>query len=86
MNVSFRNTPGNGTDLYNRDLTSYFATVDRLYGAGARKFVFNNLVPFDRAQIGVGQGPQLQEKMKVCCVWQHSADAMFTYHFAAKYP
>ncbi|KXN93235.1 hypothetical protein AN958_00159, partial [Leucoagaricus sp. SymC.cos] len=64
VNNSFRNTPGNGTDLYNQDLTSYFNTVDRLYGAGARKFVFNNLVPFDRAQIGVGQGAQLQEKMK----------------------
>ncbi|KAF5347593.1 hypothetical protein D9756_010705 [Leucocoprinus leucothites] len=64
VNNSFRNTAGNGTDLYNRDLTSYFATVDRLYNAGARNFVFNNLVPFDRAQIGVGQGSSLQEKMK----------------------
>ncbi|KAJ3564774.1 hypothetical protein NP233_g8072 [Leucocoprinus birnbaumii] len=64
VNNSFRNTAGNGTDLYNQDLTSYFATVDRLYAAGARKFVFNNVVPFDRAQIGVGQGATLQEKMK----------------------
>ncbi|KAF9444698.1 carbohydrate esterase family 16 protein [Macrolepiota fuliginosa MF-IS2] len=64
VNQSFKNTTGNGTDLYAQDLTSYFATVDRLYTAGARKFVFNNVVPFDRAQIGVGQGPQLDEKMK----------------------
>ncbi len=65
VNTSFRSTVGNGTDLYARDLTSYFATVDRLYSAGARKFVFNNQVPFDRAQIGVSQGAQLQAKMKV---------------------
>lgn len=65
VNNSFKNTVGNGTSLYVQDLTSYFATVDRLYAAGARKFVFNNVVPFDRAQIGVTQGAQLQDKMKV---------------------
>lgn len=65
MNKSFKDTIGNGTDLYDRDLTSYFATVDRLYNTGARKFVFNNVVPFDRAQIGINYGPRLQEKLKV---------------------
>lgn len=68
VNNSFKNAAGNGTDLYARDLASYFATVDRLYSVGARNFVFNNVVPFDRAQIGVNQGPVLQEKMKVLLV------------------
>ncbi|KXN87094.1 hypothetical protein AN958_09304 [Leucoagaricus sp. SymC.cos] len=61
---SFKNTTGNGADLYDKVLDSYFNTVDRLYNAGARNFVFNNVVPFDRAQVGVSQGPQRQEKMR----------------------
>jgi hypothetical protein len=57
---------GSGTTLYSRDVDSYFATVERLYAAGARQFVFNNVVPFDRAQDAIGQGSTLQTKLKVC--------------------
>ncbi|EKM77469.1 hypothetical protein AGABI1DRAFT_115088 [Agaricus bisporus var. burnettii JB137-S8] len=64
VNNSFKNTNDTGTQLYSQVMDSYFATVDRLYAAGARNFVFNNVVPFNRAQIGVGQGPELQEKLK----------------------
>ncbi|GLB44495.1 hypothetical protein LshimejAT787_1701220 [Lyophyllum shimeji] len=64
VNNSYKNTDGNGTSLYSRDLDSYFATVDRLYAAGARRFLFNNVVPFDRAQTGISQGPTLQAKLK----------------------
>lgn len=28
--------------------------------------MFNNVIPFDRAGRGIGQGPTLQEKLKVC--------------------
>ncbi|KAG5645136.1 hypothetical protein DXG03_006853 [Asterophora parasitica] len=61
---SYENTVGNGTSLYSQDLDSYFATVDRLYTAGARRFVFNNVVPFDRAQVGKDQGATVQAKLK----------------------
>lgn len=64
VNNSYKNTVGNGTSLYSQDLDSYFATVDKLYVAGARRFLFNNVVPFDRAQIGISQGPTLQAKLK----------------------
>ena len=66
VNKSFRNTTGNGTDLYNTDLNSYFATVDRLYQAGARRFVFNGVLPFDRSQVGIGAGATLQAKLRIC--------------------
>ncbi|KAF5376675.1 hypothetical protein D9615_007904 [Tricholomella constricta] len=64
VNNSYKNTVGNGTSLYSQDLDSYFATVDKLYTAGARRFLFNNVVPFDRAQIGISQGTTLQAKLK----------------------
>jgi hypothetical protein len=67
VNHAFPSTTDNGAQLYSRVMGSYFGSVDRLYAAGARNFVFNNVVPFNRAQIGVGQGPQLQEKMNVNC-------------------
>ncbi|KAF9455929.1 hypothetical protein BDZ94DRAFT_1354558 [Collybia nuda] len=61
---SFFNSTGNGTDLHVKIFESYFNTVDKLYLAGARRFVFNNVIPFDRAGRGIDQGPVLQEKMK----------------------
>ncbi|KAF9455928.1 hypothetical protein BDZ94DRAFT_1315677 [Collybia nuda] len=64
VNNSYKNTAGNGTSLYSQDLDSYFSTVEKLYVAGARQFVFNNVVPFDRAQIGVSQGTTLQTKLR----------------------
>lgn len=64
VNLSFKNAQGNGTSVYSKDLTSYFNTVDKLYNAGARQFVFNNVVPFDRAQIGIDQGGKLAAKLK----------------------
>jgi len=60
---SFKRAASNGTTIYSRDLDSYFATVDRLYAAGARRFLFNNVVPFDRALAGITQGPRLQAKL-----------------------
>lgn len=65
VNNSFKKTAGNGTTIYSRDLDSYFATVDRLYAAGARRFVFNNVVPFDRALAGIWLGPRLQARLAV---------------------
>jgi hypothetical protein len=62
---SFKRAASNGTTIYSRDLDSYFATVDRLYAAGARRFLFNNVVPFDRALAGITQGPRLQAKLAV---------------------
>jgi hypothetical protein len=65
VNNSYKNANGNGTAIYDKDLTSYFATVDRLYQAGARQFLFNNVIPFDRAQTGISVGATLQTKLKV---------------------
>ncbi|KAF9466865.1 hypothetical protein BDZ94DRAFT_86582 [Collybia nuda] len=64
VNNSYQRGPGNGTSLYSQDLDSYFATVERLYAVGARQFVFNNVVPFDRAQIGVSLGLAKQFKLR----------------------
>ncbi|KIJ92712.1 carbohydrate esterase family 16 protein [Laccaria amethystina LaAM-08-1] len=64
VNLSYKNAQGNGTSLYSKDLTSYFNTVNKLYNAGARQFVFNNVVPFDRAQVGISQGKKLAAKLK----------------------
>lgn len=55
----------NGAALHARDFDSYFATVERLYDAGARSFIFNGILPFDRAQTGILQGPQLQAQLAV---------------------
>lgn len=65
VNNSFRNTVGNGTDLYKKVIQSYFDTANNLYAAGARNFLFNNVVPFDRAQAGITLGTTLQEKLRV---------------------
>lgn len=53
VNNSYQNTVGNGTALYSQELDSYFVTVERLYAAGARQFVFNNVIPFDRGHDAV---------------------------------
>ncbi|KIJ90600.1 carbohydrate esterase family 16 protein [Laccaria amethystina LaAM-08-1] len=64
VNHSYQTAEGNGTSVYSKDITSYFNTVDKLYNAGARQFVFNNVVPFDRAQIGISLGQKLAAKLK----------------------
>lgn len=67
VDLSFRvNTTDQpaGTQLHKITLDSYFSTVERLYRAGARAFVFNGIMPFDRAQHGIVLGPELQATLK----------------------
>jgi hypothetical protein len=46
-------------------MASYFSLVEQLYGAGARQFVFNEVIPFDRAQTGIVLGTKLQKTLAV---------------------
>ena len=62
----------NGSALHARDFDSYFSTVERLYDLGARAFVFNGIMPFDRAQHGIQLGPELQATLAVCLSFEHS--------------
>lgn len=65
-----------GAELHKRTLDSYFFTVERLYQTGARAFVFNGLLPFDRAQFGISQGAELQAKLKVGALFVGSPNRM----------
>ena len=54
----------NGNALHTQDLDSYFASVERLYLAGARAFVFNGIAPLDRSQVGLVISPELQAQLQ----------------------
>lgn len=75
VDVSFRlnaTDQPSGSALHARDFDSYFSTVERLYDLGARAFVFNGIMPFDRAQHGIQLGPELQATLAVSLSSEYS--------------